>query len=111
MTIYVLSLHLLVLALLPVALLAIENDEVVSSEGSGETSCPGYHSGSPRSRNMSGCETGSSLGVVNHIKAFGHKSPNPDWSSCGLPELPAAKLVYACFCMTPFNQRVGRFSM
>ena len=104
MTIYVLSLHLLVLALLPVALLANENDEVVSSgeaEGSGETSCPGYQSGSPRHRNLSGCETGSSLGVVDHIKAFGFKSPNPDWSSCGLPELPAAKLVYACFCMTP----------
>ena len=48
MTIYVLSLHLLVLALLPVALLANEN-EVVSSgeaEASGETSCPGYQSGS-----------------------------------------------------------------
>jgi len=98
MTIRVLSLRLLVLALLPVALLAAENGEVVSSgeaEGSGETSCPGYQSGNPGQRNMSGCETGSSLGVVDHIKAFGfNRTPNPDWNSCDLPELPEAKLVY-----------------
>lgn len=99
MTIRVLSLRLLVLALLPVALLAPdENGEVMSSgeaEGSGETSCPGYQSGNPGQRNMSGCATGSSLGVVDHIKAFGfNRTPNPDWSSCDLPELPEAKLVY-----------------
>ena len=97
MTIRVLSLRLLVLALLPVALLADENGEVMSSgeaEGSGETSCPGYQSGNLGRRNMSGCETGSSLGVVDHIKAFGFRTPNPDWSSCDLPELPEAKLVY-----------------
>ena len=56
------------------------------------SSCPGYHSGNPGNRNMSGCETGSGLGPVDHMMAFRFNSTqNPDWSSCSLPELPEAK--------------------
>ena len=56
------------------------------------SSCPGYQSGNPGHRNMSGCETGTSLEAVDHIMAFGFNSThNPDWNSCYLPELPEAK--------------------
>ena len=56
------------------------------------SSCPGYHRGNPGHRNMSGCETGMSLGPVDHMMAFRFNSThNPDWSSCSIPELPQAK--------------------
>ena len=56
------------------------------------SSCPGYQRGSPGQRNMSGCETGTSIEEVDHITAFGfNKTSIPDWSSCGLPQLPEAK--------------------
>ena len=56
------------------------------------TSCPGYERGNPSRRNMTGCETGSSLGSVDHETAF-QFSPgeNPDWNSCDLPHLPEEK--------------------
>ena len=63
-----------------------------TAEGEGLSSCPGYYRGNPGHRNMSGCETGMSLGPVDHMMAFRFNSThNPDWSSCGLPELPQAK--------------------
>ena len=56
------------------------------------TSCPGYDHGNPSRRNMTGCETGTSLGPVDHETAF-QFSPgeNPDWNNCGLPYLPEEK--------------------
>ena len=63
-----------------------------TAEGEELSSCPGYYRGNPGHRNMSGCETGMSLGPVDHMMAFRFNSThNPDWSSCGLPELPQAK--------------------
>ena len=62
------------------------------AEGEELSSCPGYYRGNPGHRNMSGCETGMRLGPVDNMKAFRFNSThNPDWSSCGLPELPQAK--------------------
>ena len=56
------------------------------------TSCPGYERGNPSRRNMTGCETGTSLGSVDHETAFQFSAgENPDWNSCGLPHLPEEK--------------------
>ena len=52
------------------------------------SSCPGYQKGNAGVRNMTGCEEKA----VDHVTAFRfNSSSNPDWSACGLPELPAAK--------------------
>lgn len=57
-----------------------------------ETSCPGYEQGSPSRRNMTGCETGTSLDPVDHETAFRfNHGENPDWNSCDLPHLPEEK--------------------
>ena len=56
------------------------------------TSCPGYKRGNPSDRNMTGCETGTSLEAIDFEKAFGFNSgENPDWNACGLPRLPEEK--------------------
>ena len=56
------------------------------------TSCPGYKRGNPSKRNMTGCETGTSLEGIDHEMAFGFNSgANPDWNACGLPRLPEEK--------------------
>ena len=58
------------------------------------TSCPNYERGNPSLRDMTGCETGSALEVVDHEKAFGfHADENPDWSACGIPHVPDKKSV------------------
>lgn len=57
-----------------------------------ETSCPGYEEGSPSRRNMTGCETGTSLDPTDHETAFRFShGENPDWNSCDLPHLPEEK--------------------
>ena len=56
------------------------------------TSCPGYKRGNPADRDMTGCETGTSLEDIDFEKAFGFNSgENPDWNACGLPRLPDEK--------------------
>ena len=56
------------------------------------TSCPGYKQGNPSLRNMTGCETGTSLEAIDFEKAFGFDGgENPDWKSCGLPRIPEEK--------------------
>ena len=56
------------------------------------TTCPGYQTGHPSRRDLIGCETGTSRDPTDHVTAFGFSSgENPDWSSCGIPELPEAK--------------------
>ena len=57
-----------------------------------ETTCPGYEQGSPSRRNMTGCETGTSLDSIDHETAFRFShGENPDWNSCDLPYLPEEK--------------------
>ena len=56
------------------------------------STCPGYQTGNPSRRDLTGCETGTSLDPIDHMTAFGFSNgENPDWSSCGIPELPEAK--------------------
>ena len=56
------------------------------------STCPGYRTGNPSRRDLTGCETGTSLDPIDHMNAFGFSNgENPDWSSCGIPELPEAK--------------------
>ena len=56
------------------------------------TSCPGYERGNPSLRNMTGCETGTSLEAIDFEKAFGFDGgENPDWKSCQLPRVPEEK--------------------
>ena len=56
------------------------------------SSCPGYKQGNPKLRNMTGCETGTSLEAIDHEKAFGFDGgENPDWNACGLPRIPEEK--------------------
>ena len=56
------------------------------------TSCPNYEQGNPSQRNMTGCETGTSLEAIDFEKAFGFNSgENPDWKACGLPRVPEEK--------------------
>ena len=63
-----------------------------------DTSCPGYERGNPSNRNMTGCETGTSLEAIDLEKAFGFNSDkNPDWNACGLPRLPEEKYVHEVF--------------
>ena len=55
-------------------------------------SCPGYKQGNPNLRDMTGCETGTSLEAIDHEKAFGFDGgENPDWNACGLPRVPEEK--------------------
>ena len=56
------------------------------------STCPGYQTGNPSRRDLTGCETGTSLDPIDHMNSFGFSNgENPDWSSCGIPELPEAK--------------------
>ena len=56
------------------------------------TSCPGYKQGNPSLRNMTGCETGTSLEAIDFEKGFGFDGgENPDWNACGLPRIPEEK--------------------
>ena len=80
----------------------IQSDEMTSNGGVRETnetyndmpitSCPGYEQGNPSQRNMTGCETGTSLEAIDFEKAFGFDGgENPDWNACGLPRIPEEK--------------------
>ena len=56
------------------------------------SSCPGHKRGNPADRDMTGCETGTSLEAIDFEKAFGFNSgENPEWNDCGLPQLPEEK--------------------
>ena len=58
------------------------------STTSNDTSCPGYEKGNPSNRDMTGCETGTSLEAADHEKVFGFSSDkNPDWNACHLPRV------------------------
>ena len=70
-----------------------------NAESTSRSSCPRYQRGNPALRNMSGCETGTSLDPVDHVTAFGFsRVESPDWNSCGLPELPQTKYVHVAYC-------------
>ena len=69
-----------------------ENQHFGEGELLPTTTCPGYRTGNPSRRDLTGCETGTSLDPIDHVTAFGFSNDeNPDWSSCGIPELPEAK--------------------
>jgi hypothetical protein len=44
---------------------------------------------SPRGRDVEGCETGTSIGPVDHLAAFGSPGSTFDFRACNLPEYPA----------------------
>ena len=57
-----------------------------SSKSLSGTSCPGYRTGNSRNsdKSVTDCKTGTRLGPVDHVTAFGfERFQNPKWSSCG----------------------------
>ena len=65
--------------------------------------CPGYRAVSPRRADRTGCETGSSIGQVNHELAFGFPTTSADWRSCDLPDYPEEKYVTKQYVVTVLN--------
>ena len=53
--------------------------------------CPGYIRGSPNSRDKEGCTTGSAVGPLDHVRAFGFRGSDLDMRLCALPEYPEMK--------------------
>ena len=56
--------------------------------------CSGYRPGNPGVvSDIPGCKTGSDIGVVDHMYAFGFSplAQTPNWTACGLPTLPQEK--------------------
>ena len=75
-------------------ILSSENSVIMQTNGTHYvfSSCPNYEQGNPSQRNMTGCETGTSLEDIDHEKAFGFDGgENPDWKACGLPRVPEEK--------------------
>lgn len=94
--------RLLVLALLAFLVHDSEGRAIFNvSEGSGgelqfdsAIDCSGYERGDPEiTVQLNGCKTGSDIGVVGHMYAFGFQDhwENPNWMACALPQMPETK--------------------
>ena len=70
-------------------------EDLVYVDEQKEEYCPKYKPGDPAPASIfEECKTGSKIGVVDHMYAFGMNSSlvqTPNWTECGIPRLPREK--------------------